>query len=574
MAIVLLLTPLAAHADPVVLAVEGSEIYIELGAKDGVGAGSELELLHEVAVKDPRTGVTLRDHFALGTLTVARTGNQLSVAHASDDLAKRVLAGDRVRLISPRRVFVDPWVEQVAASKGAEREAPQVPVPHGAAKDEIDHTELVTRAWQDTLGQSPEQRIARWTELLRADPRTPFQPAIDNEIASLGRQIAARDTALARARSTASEDRDPRIAQLAAALTGSPEDGASPIALAAPTHAAPDRSIELSFLVRRPAAATRGWLYVRPSGAQGFHRVELRPDGDAYLRATIERDLVRGAQLQWYVEAAGAAPAELKPVLGSHDAPRVISIDPIIGEAPIQHGRSHIDAHVDYVDFDGKLNQGFDQYYQAEIDLTYRFIDPVYAVRLGFGTLSGTGGPKAVIDKDPDHCIDSGGKYACQHIAFTYVYTEVEYRIRPSVVIMLRPQAGVLSTDPLPMEDEGRCSTANVAGCAFKTGLGLRGRLRFGSEDETNLVLGAAFSRGVGTLLETAYHWLPARTVPVQLTVQVTDQPVIEDFGVRLIGDLGWRGLAWFYPSVRLSYQARNINHTGISGGLALNFDW
>ena len=61
-------SPRAAHAEPVVLAVDGKDIYVDLGAKDGVGAGSELELLHEIVAKDPRTGATLRDHFALGTI--------------------------------------------------------------------------------------------------------------------------------------------------------------------------------------------------------------------------------------------------------------------------------------------------------------------------------------------------------------------------------------------------------------------------------------------------------------------------------------------------------------------------
>ena len=70
-------------------------------------------------------------------------------------------------------------------------------------------------------------------------------------------------------------------------------------------------------------------------------------------------------------------------------------------------------------------------------------------------------------------------------------------------------------------------------------------------------MLGASFTRGVGTLLEAAYHWLPAPIVPVQITVQVTDQPVIEDFGVRLIGDVGYKRLVGSIPSVRVSYQAR-----------------
>src|SRR4029077_17789097 len=98
-----------AYAEPTVLAVDGKDIYVDLGANDGVGAGAELELLHEVVARDPRTGQPLRDHFALGRLTVAKAGDAVCVAHADDALAKRVLAGDHVRLVSPKRAFVDPW---------------------------------------------------------------------------------------------------------------------------------------------------------------------------------------------------------------------------------------------------------------------------------------------------------------------------------------------------------------------------------------------------------------------------------------------------------------------------------
>ena len=66
----------------------------------------------------------------------------------------------------------------------------------------------------------------------------------------------------------------------------------------------------------------------------------------------------------------------------------------------------------------------------------------------------------------------------------------------------------------------------------------------------------------------------PTPKVPVKLAVQVTDLPVPEDFGVRLLADVGWRGVAWVYPSLRVSYQARDIDHVGVSGGLGLNFDW
>src|SRR5260370_34224083 len=105
--LVALLGGTTAVAEPVVLAVDKGTIYVELGARDGVGAGTELELLHEVTVRDPRTGQTLRDAFALGKLAVVKSGDRISIARADEDLAKRVAAGDKVRILSAVRTFHD-----------------------------------------------------------------------------------------------------------------------------------------------------------------------------------------------------------------------------------------------------------------------------------------------------------------------------------------------------------------------------------------------------------------------------------------------------------------------------------
>lgn len=582
--LLILVATTAAHADPIVLAIDGKDIYVQLGARDGVGAGSELELEHEVIVKDPRTKATLRDHFALGTLTVEKSGDGISVAHADPELAKRVLPGDLVRLLSPKRTFDDPWAAKVAASKAS---APLPPPPAGTAP--IDHVELVRHAWQDTLGQPPYERIARWNALVVADPQSPYRRAIETEIASLRTQIAQHDAALEKARSTSIDDRSPRIARLVAALDrsaapprdasrpprGALEAATDPLLIASVPRAMPGQPIELAFLARQPAQIGHAWLYARARGEPGYRRIELRRDGDAYFRGTIEAAAVRAGTVEWYAEISGTgADAATGPVIGSATAPQEIAVESAVTEAPIAAGRSHVDMHVDYVDFDGGFNKGFDQYYQAEVDFGYRFLDPIYAVRLGFGTLSGTGGPKEVIDAAPDTCLDPSGNYRCKRVTFSYVYTELEYRVRPNVALMLRPQAGLLTTDTMSGSGATRCQGRSIDGCDFLTGFGARGRIRLGEEAGTNLVLGVAFTRGVGALFEAAYHWLPTPLVPVQFSVQVTDQPVVEDFGVRLIGDVGLRRFSWFYPSLRVSYQARDINHSGLSGGMALNFDW
>lgn len=589
----------AAAPDPVVLAVTGEDIYVELGAEHGVGAGSQLELLHEVVARDPRNGAVLRDRFAIGTLRVVKSGARLSVARAEGALAGRVLAGDRVRLLSAPRKLVDPWAAKIAASRGVPAPAPTpaAPTPAGQPPATLaDHVARAGRAWQETLGQSEAARIERWRQLLAADPATPYRAAVEQELASLQVQLAEREAALERARSQRAADRQPRVAQLVAELPPPPasEDSAAtsdddePALLrAAPLpRVAPGSPLELAFLVADPAALEQAWLFVRAPGEPGFRRLELVADGDAYLRARVAAELVRAPRLEWYVEARrrappapsspAAVPGSAVAVLGTRKAPIITEVDPIVVEEPIARGRSHVDAHVDYVDFDGQLGDGFDQYYQAELDFTYRFLTPVYAVRLGFGTLSGTGGPKDVIDDDPtDRCLDAGGNYRCSKVAFSYVYTEVELRISPRLAVLLRPQAGLLTTDRALGTDEDRCSgDGELEDCYFQTRYGGRARVRFGDETGTNLVVGAGFTRGVGTLLEAAYQWLPTPTVPVQLLVQVTDMPVPENLGVRLVADVGWRKLAFVYPSLRVSYQARDIDHAGFSGGLALSFDW
>jgi hypothetical protein len=570
----IVLFAMPAFAEPVVLAVDGKDIYVDVGAKDGVGAGSELELQHEITARDPRTGATLKDRFALGTITVIKSGASISVARADEALAKRVAPGDRVLLVSGKRSFVDPWEEQVAASKGQPAPRPVSPTPPPVSPSkQIDHASLARDAWQDTLGKPLEARITRWTELLTVDPQTPYRRAVEQEIQALRAQIQQREAAISQSKASNTDARDPRIAQLAAQLEVSVDQRETDLVVDPIKRAVPGRPIELAFLMRRPSVIGTAWLYVRADGAPGFSRSELVRDGDAYLRGTIPGTQVKGNKVHWYVEVA-AANGEAWPVLGSQAAPILIDVDALVEEPPVEQGRTHIDGHIDYVDFDGKFNDGYDQYMQAELDFTYRFLRPIYAFRVGFGTLTGTGGPADVIDLN-NSCVDTAGNYRCERMTFSYVYTEAEFRIRPNVALMIRPQAGVLTTDTMPDASGDRCKgSSDISGCDFFTGFGARGLIRLGDELGTNLVIGASFTARVGTLLEAAYHWLPNPIVPVQITVQVTDQPVIEDFGVRLIADVGVRKVNWFYPSARVSYQARNINHAGFSGGLALNFDW
>src|SRR5262249_4580661 len=148
--------------------------------------------------------------------------------------------------------------------------------------------------------------------LLAADASTPYRKPIATEIKSLEAQIAAREAAIAGQRSTRSDARDPRIMELMRKLDPSP--GA--LILAPVDRAAPGQPLDLAFIARSPASIAQAWLFVRPAGDAGFHRIELARDGDAYLRATIDGALIHGQALEWYAEAA-APESPSGPVLGS-----------------------------------------------------------------------------------------------------------------------------------------------------------------------------------------------------------------------------------------------------------------
>ena len=563
-----------ATAEPVVLAVDGPRVYIDLGAREGVGAGTELELVRVVVATDPVTKRTLRDAFALGTLTVTRAGDHVCEATVEPGLRGRIALGDQIRLADAPRTFVDPWAEQVTASKGepgedGDGDGPPVIAgadPRVTAEAAVAAAAEVSARWRTTLGRPPHERAAQWRTFLTEHPTTPYAASIRTEIESLDRQAKILDDAVAAANAPDDGSRRPALADALAELVGL-SDGA--LYASVPARVSPGRPVGVAFTQVRPVEGTL-WLYVRAPGAATYQRVALAADGDAYLRATIPAELVTAGALAWYVAAA-----EL-PILGAPDAPRVITVERDLADPAPARGRTQIHTALDYVDFDGGLESGFDQYAQAELDFAYQFRATVHTARVGFGTMSGTGGPKDIIDNDTTgRCRDGSDQFRCRAVTFSYVYTEFEFRPRPQLALMVRPQAGLLTTDRDPDGGPRRCGdTTDLDGCAFDTGLGLRVRARIGDEDGTNLELGAGFTEGVGTLFEAMYRWAPTPRVPVKLAVQVTDLPVPEDFGVRLLADVGWRGVGWVYPSLRVSYQARDIDHVGVSGGLGLNFDW
>ena len=434
--------------------------------------------------------------------------------------------------------------------------------------------EAVRAAWNQTLGRDPAARIAIWTEFLTNHADNPFASNVKAEISSLRQQQIDEKRAATRQRDPELRRAQLRVARLDALEPDLDTDG--PLVVRAPSRIYQGQSIDLSFTVLAPQRIDRAWLYYRRSGDDTYQRVPLVDDGDAYLRGTIPAEVVLPPHVEYFVDVATASGDPVAAV-GSQDDPQRITVEDTVEETtPDITDRSRVTMLLDYVDFDGGFNKGFDQYFHGEIDFMYRFYRPIYAVRVGFGNLQGMGGPKDVIDEDPQNlCRDPVSRiYMCERVAYSYAYTELEFRASKNIAFMIRPQAGTGYRDSRADTDAGRCSGADTEDCDLFSSLGLRARVRFGEETSTNLTLGFAVTEKVGTVFEATYTWSVIPEFPVLLSAQVTDQPVPEDFGVRLIADVGWRALDWVYPSLRVSYQARDVDHSGISGGVAANFDW
>jgi hypothetical protein len=581
----------SAHADEgAVLRIDGSDVYVDLGSRDGVGADTKLTLLHVVVAKDPVSGKTLRDRFPIGTLTVIKSGDQVSLARAPESIQHRIKPGDAVMLASAKRTFADPWAETMTERRAEveqrkqtqfERENPQKAreAARKAALEQaeaaIKHADTARAVWQATLGKAPADRIALWQAYLDKHPSSPYADQVVQEIASLRGQIQAEEKVAEQMVDPMSRRAELRVTRLAALEKGLELGG--PLAGRAPADVYEGSTVELAFTVLVASQVDRAWLYYRHRGDDSYRRMQLTPDGDAYLRGTIPADVVKPPGVEYFVEIAdgrdGSTPV---PAIGHQDQPRSIAVQRAVeDEAADIKDRSRVTLFMDYVDFDGGLNDGFDQYLHAEVDFMYRFYKPIYAFRVGFGTLGGYGGPKDWIDEHPETCREEAtGEYRCRRVSFSYAYTEIEYRFSNSLALMLRPQFGTGTSDSRPAAGGGRCNTGDIAQCEFFSSFGLRARVRIGSERDTNLTLGVGVTANLGTVFEAAYAWSVIPRFPVKLAAQVTDQPVPEDYGVRLIADVGWRALDWVYPSLRLAYQARDVDHAGLSGGLAVNFDW
>ena len=510
--------------DATVVRIDGDDVYLDVG-RATVAPGAMFELLRPIETRHPLTRAVLRDRFPIGRLVVVQVGESMSIARVEGPSHRPVQLADIAQLPTPDVATPTPTPTQNPPTQpGAPLQCPPS-TPRSCPPQVVGDARAleILRAWASTSGLLPEARIRVWNAFLASSATSPYVPFALNE-----RSEAQRELSRARADSPVSGE----LAQLA------------PLG-----RAYENEPVAFAGIVNRGVAVRDVAVYVRKRGARGaFTRVPMVPDAAGHVQVDVPAAFVAVAGFEWFAEVTLADGRTALVAAGPTD-PIPVEVWASPERAPqAEEGRSRVRFSTEYVDFN--RFRGNDYYVAFEGDFTYRLgLQYLPSVRVGYGHLQGESG-------DVD-ALDTFG-LPPREVGFTYGFVEPEVSITELFAIALRITAGL----GLP---EGRVD-------------GLRGgvqvRVRIGKAEGTNLVLAGETIPELGLRGYIGLAWLPVPDWPMGAEVHVTDQPGNGQIAVRGVFELGHRFGRAFALSTRLSYQGRNIDHSGVGVGLALTFDW
>ena len=500
----------AARADVV---VRGVVVQIEAGeVYFDLGAQPGLAVGTPVRLKRP---ITLK-HPVTGKLVK----DELPLAEGTVSAVGDALS--MVALAGAADVKVGDVIEAKVARMAA---TPPPPPPKSTPLPQLDPaTARVLAVWTATVGKPLEARIAAWERYLAAGAEEPFAARVREDLELLRAQRARLADPM-----TEPAIREPE-------LRGIEHD--------APSSTISGEPLALAFAARDPERIAQAWVHVRPRGVATYRRVPLRRDGDGALRGELPADVIEAPGVEYFAEVV-TTQGVVGTAVGTPERPISVEVEP--SPYTVFTGRANrsrvsiISTYLDYATFDKRAGDHRDQFFQLETDFTYRLYEVPYAIRSGFGVINGYGG---YVDPRPGQDLAQG---------FNYGYGELEFRFAREFAFLARVVAGV--------GDEG-------------LGFGGESRIRLGDEQETNLTFVLSKIEDVGFLSEMRIEWRTFARFPLGFAVGLSDQPNAGDLGVRFTGDLGWRARSWLQPTLRVSYQGRNVDHSGIGVGGGLVFDW
>ena len=548
-------TAVARPPDPagaLVLRIDGRDAYFDLGRTSGAGPGVRVLFFRTVSLLDPRTGGTVRDRFLVTEAEISEAGEVLSRARLEPEVAAAVRVGDRVELSRPMPMESAPPPLVIRDLPPAQKpgrpptregppDQPPAAQPAGAAqsseptreqREAAEFTGAFVRAQQ----LSAPVRILFWNKWVKEHAGGPLSTAVAQELEVLKSLDGPRAPAQAQAAAPPPPPPRPDAPEVAA-----PE-------VAAPSAAFDNDPIEivLTWPGLPPQNALLNW---RPRGFPLFETVRFAPDGQHTVRARLPAGATPPPGVEWWASVPDGDKGAERPIAGTGTDPRTVTIATAPGlDIPSRKDRSRGTLWVDYADWN--RFKGNDWFVDVEGEFLYRVLSGLHSIRMGFGLYQGQGQSLQSALQDEK---SADKVYHSTAIGYHYGYTELEFHPHEMFGVMGKLLTGV--------DRSG-------------FGAGFEGRIRIGREEGTNLVLGSGFTKGIGNKNDITLSWDRVQGWPMAASVIVTNEPVMADYGVRFLYQVGRSVTDFCDLSARLSYQLRDINHNGFGAGLSASFHW
>jgi hypothetical protein len=519
----------SAPASGHVLAVQASDLILDLSEAQSITAGSSVELWRPIRLRHPVTGRSIADRFRIGTLSITQVRPHLSLAVPSGPLERTPEPGD---------VVIVPAEPAAAPPPGADPILLPAPARAASATAAAQDADAVTLSQlMDRLeGSSPQKRLAAYAAFVERHPRHRYGPALLDQ-----------------------------AKQLRALLEISTVEAEAP-ALA--RHEPPELALvhkELSLSVQLASPARAVVVHYKPAASATFETKPAVSAGLDFFALALPAAAVADGGLQYFMEAVDAS-GKPRALVGTAEAPITVptrrSWD--MRAPPRPGATARIVA--DYADYNRLRNN--DRDFRVEADFGLRLNDlGLRAVRSGFGVYRGVGGTLADLDEL--------GKSA-REIGLTYGYLEGEYALSTSFSLIGRALLGLYSDGV----SGGLLALARV-GSDRATNVQLGGELlgNVGVRGITELSI-APLSR-VPIVLRSEVGNQPAGVVPSGEVHPADDGAALEstsvgqsDIGVRGIVQVGYRIWPELVICARASYQGRNIRHSGPGFGGAILYSW
>ena len=314
-----------------------------------------------------------------------------------------------------------------------------------------------------------------------------------------------------------------------------------------PVSSAPLDRVQLQFDVRGDDLAGEIVVYFRAPGQAGPVRSVRARRSDQGFVATIPSKAIASDVIEyWVVERSPAGEERVVFASASTAQPLYVYVDSAGAREQrllrmADGKRSRVAGRFEWVDMgaykasDPKISDAHDHYYHLEGSYTYRFFRGVEELEFALGRLDGR-----VLDRD---------EFERERVAFEYGRTAITFafgdwfRLRPGVLL------GISTT-------------------GFEGGFDLA--TLFGDRDGTEFELSGGYVSSLGARVKTRLGWCTVPRVPMGASIEVTSFPSNDQYGVRLLFDIGYRMANGFSLRFLAGYRGR----TSLAGGPSIGLEW